>query len=372
MIANPVTFGKPNDDFLQNLAEVVYENPPPEGVDLPLATISPKDKVWDNHRTQTQKVAQIYANNPQFEKYAKRMGDCASLLLFGLENGLTLKSAPFCHVRNCPTCQWRKSLRWKARMYEVYEQIKLQYPTHRWLFLTLTVENCPIGDLRQTLKSMNNAWKKLTKRKEFASVDGWIRTTEVTRDKKNPNTHAHPHFHCILMVKPSYFSHGYVKQMDWVRVWGDCMGANYLPNVDIRTVKPKGGDDTALKSAISETLKYAVKSADMIGDGSQSAQDWFFHYTEQVHRMHFVATGGALKNALKSDDKITDDEMISPTGETTETTDKRRLAFVYYPTKSSYIYTPKLNDYADKRGSVCVVSERATRPTRTHEHTSYG
>lgn len=105
MIPNPVTFGKPNDDFLQNLAELVYENPPPEGVDSHLATLSPKDKVWDNHRTQTQKVAHIYANNPQFEQYAKRMGDCASLLLFGLENGLTLKSTPFCHVRNCPTCQ---------------------------------------------------------------------------------------------------------------------------------------------------------------------------------------------------------------------------------------------------------------------------
>lgn len=343
MIPNTETFGKPNDDFLQDLAETVYQNPPPDGVDVPLATLSPKDKVWDNHRTQTDKVAQIYAQNPQFERLGQRMGDCASLLLFSLENGLTLKSAPFCRVRNCPTCQWRKSLRWKARMYEVYEQIKPQYPTHRWLFLTLTVENCHIGDLRQTLKSMNNAWKKLTKRKEFAPVEGWIRTTEVTRDKQNPNTHAHPHFHCILMVKPSYFGKSYVKQMDWVRAWGDCMGVQYLPNVDIRTVKPKGGDDTALKSAIAETLKYAVKSSDMIGDGSQSAQNWFYQYTEQVHKMRFVATGGALKNALKPDDEVTNAEMINPTGETQDTQDERRMAFVFYPTKQSYIYTPHLN-----------------------------
>lgn len=343
MIPNSETFGKPNDDFLQNLVESVYENPPPQGVDLHLSTLSPKDKVWDNHRTQTHKVAQIYAQNPQFEHFGKRMGDCASLLLFGLENGLTLKSAPFCHVRNCPTCQWRKSLRWKARMYEVYERIKPQYPTHRWLFLTLTVENCHITDLRTVLKTMNNAWKKLTKRKEFASVDGWIRTTEVTRDKKNPNTHAHPHFHCILMVKPSYFGKSYVKQMDWVRMWGDCMGVQYFPNVDIRTVKPKDGDDTTLKSTISETLKYAVKSADMIGDGSQLAQDWFYHYTEQVHKMRFVATGGALKNALKPGDELTTAEMINPTGEVQDMQDERRMAFVYHSTKSSYVYTPRLN-----------------------------
>lgn len=341
MIPNSETFDKKNGDFLQNLAELVYLNPPPSGVDLPLATLSPKDKVWDNHRTQTHKVAQIYANNPQFEQYAKRMGDCASLLLFSLENGLTLKSAPFCRVRNCPTCQWRKSLRWKARMYEVYERVKSQYPTHRWLFLTLTVENCDITDLRSVLQGMNNAWKKLTKRKEFASVDGWIRTTEVTRDKTRPNTHAHPHFHCILMVKPSYFGKSYVKQMDWVRVWGDCMGTQYLPNVDIRTVKPKQNNDTNLKSAISETLKYAVKSSDMIGDDTAQANQWFLTYTEQVHKLRFLATGGALKNALS--DKITDDEMIVPNGENEHSDDKRRLAFTYYPTKFSYIYNPNYN-----------------------------
>ncbi|WP_205916825.1 protein rep, partial [Pseudomonas viridiflava] len=84
-------------------------------------------------------------------------------------------------------CQWRKSLFWKAMMYQTYDQIKELYPTHRWLFLTLTVENCPIGELRATLSHMNDAWKKLTKRKEFALVDGWIRTTEVTRDKERPN-----------------------------------------------------------------------------------------------------------------------------------------------------------------------------------------
>ena len=68
-------------------------------------------------------------------------------------------------------------------MYQTYEQIKEQYPTHRFIFLTLTVKNPHITDLRSQLDIMNKAWKKLTKRKEFGIVDGWIRTTEVTRPK---------------------------------------------------------------------------------------------------------------------------------------------------------------------------------------------
>ena len=50
-------------------------------------------------------------------------------------------------------------------MYQTYEQIKEQYPTHRFIFLTLTVKNPHITDLRSQLDIMNKAWKKLTKRK---------------------------------------------------------------------------------------------------------------------------------------------------------------------------------------------------------------
>ena len=69
-------------------------------------------------------------------------------------------------------------------MYQKYDELRSQYPNHRFLMLTLTLENPPIGALRETLQHMNKAWQRLIKRKEFGSVDGWIRTTEVTRDDK--------------------------------------------------------------------------------------------------------------------------------------------------------------------------------------------
>ncbi|MDI4746156.1 protein rep, partial [Salmonella enterica subsp. enterica serovar Kentucky] len=37
-------------------------------------------------------------------------------------------------------------------------------------------------------------------RKEFKPVQGWIRTTEVTRGRDGS---AHPHFHTLMMVPPS-------------------------------------------------------------------------------------------------------------------------------------------------------------------------
>ena len=69
-------------------------------------------------------------------------------------------------------------------MFQKLEEIKTQYPTHRWVFLTLTVRNCDLVDLRDTLKDMNASWKRMSETVAFKKgVAGFIRTTEVTRGK---------------------------------------------------------------------------------------------------------------------------------------------------------------------------------------------
>lgn len=347
-----------------SLIDFLYDTDLPDGVDMPLASISSRDSVWDIHRTDTLIVEAMYSYEGEFERYSERLGGCSGWLKFGFSevNGLVLKQAFFCRVRYCPVCQWRKSLLWKALMYKSYDDIKQKYPTHRFIFLTLTIKNPLIGDLRPTLQHMNKSWQRLIKRKEFMSgVEGWIRTTEVTRptlprkNKKTPavycpktmNTHAHPHFHVILMVKPSYFSHGYIKQKRWAELWGDCLRVDYLPVTDVRTVKAKkGNDDDGVKAAIMETLKYAVKPDDIIADNENpKSREWFYELTRQTHKLRFVATGGVLKDALRRDEDITNDDMIT-TGnddETTET-DDRRLNFTFYGSVGKYLYNPNHNE----------------------------
>ena len=83
---------------------------------------------------------------------------------------MILKQAIFCRCRHCTTCQWRRSLLWKAMMYQTYDKLREQYPTHRFVFLTLTVKNCEIGELRSTLQHMNKSWQRLKDRKR---IYGW-------------------------------------------------------------------------------------------------------------------------------------------------------------------------------------------------------
>lgn len=358
MITNVTQPSQDKSVLASQLFDYLYHEPLPidehgQQLQVALSTVSERDSVWDTHRVQAQIVELMYNHEQEFAKYAERVHDCSGWLKFGFnEHGLILKQAFFCRVRYCPVCQWRKSLYWKALMYQNLSKLREQYPTHRWLFLTLTVKNCLINELRSTINHMNKSWKRLMNRKEFLGVvDGWVRTTEVTRDTDNPTTHCHPHFHIILMVKPSYFGKGYVKHQQWVEIWQDCLQVDYLPVVDIRTVKPKGGNDVsyeyAIQSAIAETLKYSTKPSDMIQDfENPNSREWFYELTRQTHKLRFVATGGALKNALKLDDDIENQDLITVNQDQDDEenkTDERRLHFSYGRQIGKYVYNPKYN-----------------------------
>ena len=205
---------------------------------------------------------------------------------------LRLDIAKFCRVRHCPICQWRRSLRWKAKAFKILPEIVENYPKHRWLFLTLTIKNCAIEELRETLKWMNQSWQRMVQRTKFPAI-GWIRSTEVSRGK---DASAHPHFHCLLLVPPIYFSgKRYINQKDWVKLWRSCLRINYDPILHIRPIK-KGHQPMEL---VPEILKYCVKESDLIVD-----REWFLELTRQLHKMRNISTGGILKEHFKQLKKL--------------------------------------------------------------------
>ena len=243
---------------------------------------------------------------------------------------------------------------WKARFYSALPALLKAHPGARWIFLTLTIRNCPIAQLSAALGQMNRAWDRMRLRVEFAPVLGWIRTTEVTRGRDDD---AHPHFHCLLMCPPSMLSgRNYVKQSEWAAIWQSVLRVDYTPIVDVRAIKAKAprsiADDSssppgippALMDAITETLKYSIKPADMIGE-DDSGRWWFLELTRQVHRKRFVATGGALKNVLRESDE-SETDLIQGDTEGDSVDDGARLAFDWHAPKKQY----RRNRAADKGG----------------------
>jgi plasmid rolling circle replication initiator protein Rep len=263
-----------------------------------LTDISKSDKPWDKHRRNSEIVQKLYLSS-ELPQYGQRMAQCSNQLGFILEAKdqgearFRLKQARFCRVRHCPTCQWRKCLVWRARLINALPKVLEARPKARWIFVTLTVRNCPLTELRATIDGMNKAWSRLVKRKDFPAI-GFLRSLEVTR---NPETgEAHPHFHALLMVNSSYFKTGYVSKQKWRELWGSCLKVDYLPVVNVKVAKDKTGQDSAIH-AVLETAKYSVKEEDLT-----FSVEWLQELTIQLHKTRAVNVGGILKDYLKDDE----------------------------------------------------------------------
>lgn len=312
-----------------------------------LGVVSPQDKPWDTHRLQSEEVSEILnLGMPHHQRQAERMSKCSNNLEFGyvlesIETGelkFKLKETWFCRVRTCPICQWRRAKMWVARFHRAFPRIYADHPEMRYVLLTLTVRNCPVLELRSTIKTMNQAWDRLTKRKIFPAL-GFVRSLEITRAKDGS---AHPHFHCLLAVPSGYFvGRKYLSTAKWADLWKEALRVDYTPICDVRIIKPKkweklraesplgveevkmdeiraaittpeyfnetGGSSAYdevnhsikptpwefMLSAITEVIKYAVKPSDMVAD-----PHWLLDLSDQLRNARAVALGGILRDYL--------------------------------------------------------------------------
>lgn len=297
-----------------------------------LADASPRHKPWDIHRGEADDVTAVYAGSQssRHQRYATRVENCSQTLGFvhdptaTKKNKLKLQTAFFCRVRHCPVCQWRRSLMWQAKVYRALPRLLRDYPDTRFLFMTLTIRNCGVTQLRATLEQMRKAWVRLTQLRCFPAR-GWVRAVEITRSERYRT--AHPHYHVLLMVPPAYFQGDYLKQAEWAELWRQCLRIDYKPVVDIRTVKLDlvqtsqrvNKPPRNMWAAVAEILKYAVKPSDMVRD-----HEWFLSLTDQLHKTRAVAIGGILKRYIKERER---ENLIQEPGEEPTTDGKQRLFF---------------------------------------------
>jgi plasmid rolling circle replication initiator protein Rep len=284
-------------------------------------------------------IAMALQKAPELQGLASAIANCAQTLHIQLElpEGAPpvalLKDCRPCNRRLCPFCGWRRSKVWRGRMRDGLPRFFAEHPSHKAVFLTLTVRNCRVEDLGETLKEMHRAWNRLLKVSAFPT-EFWFRSTEVTLGRpsytddlpKAPrlcNSHqlrtdaeippgcacvpdenpddmpetreghtrwCHPHIHALLLVPASYFGKGYVKQSEWERQWQMALRADYRPRVDIRRARAKDGaegqaEDT--KDAALEAAKYVTKATDLLQMGNQLPE---FAHQIRGHRLSAMST----------------------------------------------------------------------------------
>lgn len=183
---------------------------------------------------------------------------------------------------------------WRARFLAALPRVMEAYPDHRWVFLTLTLRNVPIGELRETLRHLSKSWERLSKRKVFPAV-GSVRSLEITRSDIGE---AHPHFHIMLLMPPSYFSHGYINKAEWQDLWSQALRVNYPAVTHIKAVRVGRleGKHGIINEAL-HVLKYGVKVDDLVADA-----EWLAELTHQVKGARSVNVSGVLRDFIKDEE----------------------------------------------------------------------
>jgi len=271
---------------------------------------SGKERPWKNHKEQCLMLSTIYKRTDidGFKCKAIRLERCATDLVFTYSesNGKKrLSKANFCRVRLCPMCAWRRSMKIYANMSRIMDNMPPK--DYSFIFLTLTVENVNGDGLNAAIDDMMASWNRFTKAKAFkGAVLGWYRGLEITHNtdfkSKSYDTY-HPHFHCVLAVKPSYFkSRDYLSQEKWTNLWKRSLKAQYTPIVDARKVKG------CTAKAVCEIAKYTVKSNDYImPDDLDLSEESVLILDGALEKRRLIAYGGVMKDLHK---KLNlDDEM---------------------------------------------------------------
>ena len=182
---------------------------------------------------------------------------------------------------------------------------------NQFLFLTLTVRNCIGSELPQALDMMLKGYDYIFKRSKVKkSIVGSFRALEITHNtdinSESFDTY-HPHFHCVLMVKKSYFHKNYITQNEWSELWKHSINADYKPIVHIQKIE---NSDKNIKKAVAETAKYSVKDSDLLNDDivlQDSAISILDYALFNRRLISFRGEFSKIKQQLQLDDAIDGD-----------------------------------------------------------------
>ena len=269
-------------------------------------------------------------------KKAQNVKGCGAVLRFikNKDGSLKLYQAWFCHSRLCPLCAWRYSLKNQYEISKILDVAKDRNTEIEFLFLTLTLKNVELSELRETIKLVHKAFNLLTKYKRVkAIVQGYIRSTEITINQEH--NQAHPHLHVILVVPKGYAWRKqlgrYIDIIEWQALWRKALKLDYDPIVNIKKIRPRKrkGKKTEQSelAAAKETGKYQVKSSDYITGDKQRDLLYIDQLEHALANTRQFGFGGILKeirHELKLDEN--EDDLVN-VGEESRNDDEAKVAY---------------------------------------------
>lgn len=191
--------------------------------------------------------------------------------------------------------QWRESLAWEKKAFNVLTRIQDSHPSYRWLYLSFSSDPVPLSQLGSTIAAASKSFQRMTQRNSWPAT-GWIKTVEITPSRqlssgKWTNHRARVFVNCLLMVRPGYFSKNYISKPEWQKIWADVSmkGCNAV-TVESQTVKI--GEN--IKPYLSNLFRQRSNGLTI-----EKFTEWSSLASKQTKKRGRVSSGGILKGVIR-------------------------------------------------------------------------
>lgn len=286
---------------------------------------------WRAKKLEAESIAARMRRYPSLRARAARMMQCGDVCYSqycpkcGHEH---IVSGGLCRDRLCPICGWRLSLSRYSQMMVALDLLSdnMAALDIRCSMLTLTLRNCRIENLHDTLVSMAYAWNLIAKQKFFRTATyAWARSIEITYNAKSKTYH--PHMHILLFGYGEALSDDTEYTRCAISAWKKALKLDYNPIYDHRaayTTEDKARQELATVEA-QETLSWreqascAAKQAALevskyiMADkmALKIPQNHLLEFAEAIKGVRLIGYGGALKNA-RAALGLVDDQIDNP------------------------------------------------------------
>lgn len=218
-----------------------------------------------------------------------RIMNCAKYVrTYRTSNNDMFLDALYCKHPHCPLCQRQKARKYCSKTHQLLDQ-NPHLLHSKWVYLTLTIRDCDVDDLRPTADRMTRAFQRLSSRRFWKdNVLGGVRFFEVTESQVDSES-VHPHFHCLLLVSPSMFAgNNYVSTAKWAKEWQQALQVYYEPQVHIERLSGKPDE---LRDKIIGYSGYSMKHREKILDRRR-----FLVMTHEMREFNRVQPFGLVRS----------------------------------------------------------------------------
>ena len=241
---------------------------------------------WSEKKTLNTKIAEKMINVNQSAR-GRRVMLCSRVL--GVEKCENcgkehVSSAKLCRDRVCPICQWRLARKRAFEMLQCLDDMN-ENGEYKYQFLTLTQKNVKVSFLRDEIKKMNEAWKRVISSNKKNKPAGCARVMEITYNEKEETFH--PHQHIIIAWEKGQAPY---KRLEWQERWKSALGIGYTPICRLQAIKPQK-EHVKYTKAVLETFKYSLKANDLL----KMPNEIFDSFLDAISRTRVCSYTGIFK-----------------------------------------------------------------------------